>query len=215
MNKIEQMTDKQFENILVPIWKYIAMEDTATSSDIIFVFGGLDMAIPKRAGELYQKGFAPVILVSGASGPFSKDVFHKSEALVFKDEMIKMGVPEKSIITEEKATNSLENVMFGMEILANKNITVNKAIVVAKSFMMRRAIATFEKQYPQIQLLACPPVGNIISFCDRSRVDFASRIIAELKRLELYGNKGDIAIHIPDNTVINAAKYLQTLIKSN
>jgi hypothetical protein len=108
------------------------------------------------------------------------------------DEMVKEGVPESAFIIEDKATNALQNVILGMAVLKEQNINVNKAILVGKPFMMRRSLATFQKQFPEVVLLSCPPQGPIIKFIDRARSVFAGRLLNELARLKTYAEKGDI-----------------------
>jgi len=193
MIDVSKLTEEQYEALLNPVWRFLAVEDAPTISDIIFVFGGLDMAVPTRASDLYLQGFSSTILVSGSSGPFSKDVFDKPEAYVFSEAMIKRGVPESSIILETKATNTLENVLFGMRALQEKSKQVSSAILIGKSFLMRRCIATFTKQYPNIKVISCPPLGKMNDFRDRSREDFAQRLVAEIERIKRYALQGDLS----------------------
>jgi len=212
MPDIDHVDDHTYQEALWPIWDYLAVAEPPQQSDLIFVFGGLDLAVPARAAELFLGGYAPLILVSGNVGPFSKDAFNKPEALIFQDEMAKLGVPRESIITEEKATNALENVIFGMQVLSSKKLSISRAILISKPFMMRRAMATFQQQFPSIVVHPCPPVGEILSFCDRSRYDFAERLLAELKRLKVYSQKGDITPqHLPES-VVAAAERIKTLL---
>jgi hypothetical protein len=214
MQKIEELDDGSFEQVLQPIWQYLAVENDPVPSDVIFVFGGLDLAVPARAADLYLGGFAPHVLVTGSAGPYSRDVFTQPEACVFRDEMVKRGVPESSIITEIKATNALENVVFGMRALEVKDWPVNSAILVAKPFMMRRSMATFKKNYPNISVACCSPLGPILNFCDRSRRDFAERLPAELERLRAYAEKGDIEPqHVPESVKVAAESLKQLLAR--
>jgi len=168
-------------------------QTTPQPSDVIFVYGGLDLQVPIRAADIYNRRLATKVLVTGSYGPFSEDVFDQPEAYVFRDKMIDEGVERNDIITETKATNTLENTIYGMNTLDGKNIKVNKAILVAKPFIMRRCAATFEKQYPRVETRNCPPRGSIMDFCDRPKDKFAKRLIAEVDRLKRYSKKGDIS----------------------
>lgn len=193
MPTVEELDDAAYEELLRPVWRYLAVENEPAPSDVIFVFGGLDMAIPAYATELYKAGYAPHILISGSAGPYTQDVFKKAEAYVFMEEMLKEGVPESAFIIEDKASNALQNVIFGMAALKEHGVKVRKAILVAKPFMMRRSLATFQKQFPEVELLSCPPRGSVIKFIDRARPVFAGRLLHELARLKTYSDKGDIA----------------------
>jgi len=191
-SEIGQLNDHEYEALLEPIWKYLAVDEEPEKSEVIFVFGGLDIAVPARAAELFLERWAPKVLVTGSAGKFTKDVFTDSEAVVFKNEMVRAGVPAESIIVEQRATNTQENVQFGMEALGRHNTVPRKTLLVGKSFLMRRCIATFAKHFPYVEVRSCPPRGSMIQFIDRPRAEFAERLIAELQRLRDYAQKGFI-----------------------
>ena len=122
----------------------------------------------------------------------TRGVFDKAEALVFKDHLVRAGVPEPSIITEPEAANTLENVRFGMAALARRGVTPRSALLVAKGFVMSRCVATFAQQFSTVRVRACPPGGGMPQALDRSRAAFAARLVAEVERLERYAAEGDI-----------------------
>jgi len=210
---IEELGDSSYENILSPIWDYLVVKDKPQVSDAIFVFGGLDLKVPQKAAKLYLAGFAPVILITGGFGPLTKDTFSMPEAKVFFNEMVKLGVPKEDIIIEEKATNTLQNVILGMEMLKKKNIKVNQIILVAKPFLMRRCRATFQKHYPRITTICCPPEGSIFDFIDRPKKEFAKRLLDEIERIKVYSEKGDIIPQILPDTVKTAIHKLKKLLE--
>jgi uncharacterized SAM-binding protein YcdF (DUF218 family) len=193
MQTAKPPADEAYESLLLPIWQYLAISDQPRPSDVIFVFGGLDKAVPSRAADLYLSSYAPKLLVTGNVGPFSKDVFDRTEAEVFSDIIVSRGVPRDAVILEKCATNTLENVVFGMRALEAQGIMVTNAILVGKPFLMRRCVATFVKQRPEVGVVSCPPLGSLESFRDRSVADFARRLAAEVDRLIRYGAAGDIA----------------------
>ena len=106
-----------FERIVGPLWEYLALADRPSRADAIFVFGSQALAVPARAAELYRAGHAPVVLVSGHYGRMTRDVFDKPEALVFRDRLLQQGVPPAAVVTETRAANTLENVLFGLAAL--------------------------------------------------------------------------------------------------
>jgi DUF218 domain len=212
MRKTKEIDDSAYENLLQPIWAYLGVYDEPAPSDLIFVFGGLDLAVPRRAAELYNLGLAPQVLITGASGPLTKDVFDKSEAATFREEMVRHGVKESVILIEETATNTLANVLSGMALAAQHGLKVKTALLVAKTFLMRRCRATFQKQFPGVETLCCPPMGSLIDAIDRPRPEFASRLIAELKRLEDYSKKGDIVRQPLPEIVQEASAEVQALL---
>ena len=51
MSTIERLDDISYEGILLPVWEYLAVEHTPKQSEVIFVFGGIDLAVPAKAGR--------------------------------------------------------------------------------------------------------------------------------------------------------------------
>ena len=191
--RIESLEAEAYTRLLQPIWSYLCPSDEPAPSDVIFVFGSRGLEVPRRAAQLYAAGWAPRILVSGRAGPMTERVFDKPEALVFEDELVRRGVPASAVTTEVDAGNTLENVRFGMRALETAGRKPRSALLVAKGFAMRRCLATFARQHPAVEVRGCPPAGSLIDHLDRSRADFAARLVAEIRRLEVYGAAGDIA----------------------
>ena len=181
-----------YERLLKPVWNFLCLTHAPAPSDVIFVFGSRDLEVPRRAAQLYAAGWAPRVLVSGRAGPRTEHVFDKPEALVFKDEMVRRGVPAAAVVTEVEACSTLENVRFGMAALGAAGESPRSALLVAKAFAMRRCLATFARQHPRVDVRGCPPVGPLLDHLDRSRAAFAARLVAEVGRLETYGAAGDI-----------------------
>lgn len=196
----------------MPIWEYLAPSDSPVKSDAIFVFGGLDMAVPTRAAELFCQGWSNTVLITGNAGKLTKDVFSEPEARVFRNRMIESGVPESAILLEEAATNTQQNVEFGMDVLARHGLVPQSALLVAKPFLARRCLATFEKHFSSVRVCSCPPSGSILTFMDRPRAEFAERLVAELIRLRDYAVQGFITSqHIPPEVDIAAMKVTEML----
>ena len=160
---------------------------------MIFVFGSQDLAMPDRAADLYSAGYAPTVLVTGGFGRMTRGVFDEPEALVFRARMVAAGVPEAAIVTEIEAGNTLENVRLGLAALRRAGRPVRSALLVAKGFVTRRAVATFAAQAPDVRVRACPPTARLADALDRPPDAFAARLVAEIDRLDRYGARGDIA----------------------
>lgn len=180
------------EDLIHPLWDYLAISAYPRAADAIFVFGCADRAVPARAAELYHQGHAPVTLVSGCYGRLTRGVFPKPEALVFRDELLAAGVPAASIVVEPVASNTLENVQLGMSALRTQGLQPSSVLLVAKGFVMRRCVATFARQYPEVETCPCPPTAAMSRARDRSLPEFAARLVAEIERLDRYAGQGDV-----------------------
>lgn len=210
---IESLDENAYTALLAPIWNFLARTDDPVPSDVIFVFGSRDLDVPRRAAELYAVGCSSRVLVTGRLGPMTEGVFDKPEALVFKDELMRHGVPDRAITTEVRADNTLENVRLGMTALAIAGQTPRSALLVAKGFVMRRCLATFARQYPAVEVRGCPPRGALPAQRDRPRAAFAARLVAELHRLDRYGATGDIDRQAIPDSVRWAARQVEGLLK--
>ena len=206
---LDSLSDAAYRHLVEPIWDFLVSSQVPAPSDVIFVFGSRDLAVPRRAAELFSDGLAPCLLVTGGFGPMTEGGFPKAEALVFKDELIRLGVPNDAIVAEVKAGNTLENVIFGMSSLQEARRSAGSALLVAKAFVMRRCLATFGHQYQEINVLGCPPGGSLMAQRDRPRAAFGARLVAEIERLDRDGAVRDIVPQEIPDTVRDAAEQVK------
>lgn len=193
------------------LWDYLLVAQPPAPADVIFVFGSQDLAMPDRAAELYRAGYAPAVLATGGFGRMTRGVFDQPEALVFCSRMMEAGVPETAIVTETEAGNTLENVRFGLAALRRADRPARSALLVAKGFVTRRAVATFAAQAPDMRVRACPPASRLEDATDRPADEFAARLVAEIDRLDRYAARGDIACQRISPAVRAAARRIREL----
>jgi len=86
-----------------------------------------------KAIEYYNENKHVNIIVSGGQG---KDEV-MSEAWAMKNYLVKNGVDEDNIILENKATTTLENIMFSKEIMDDLNLE-NKVLIVTSDYHLFR-----------------------------------------------------------------------------
>ena len=199
--------------VLQPLWDYLAVSVAPCPADVIFVFGSADLAVPDRAARLYDAGHASHVLVSGSFGRLTRNVFDKPEAHLFKDRLVAAGVPEAAIVTDPAAASTLENVRFGMAALAARGLHPRSALLVAKGFALRRCVATFARQHPEVRVHPCRPEASLAAAFDRSVPAFAARLVAELERLERYAAQGDIQPQDIPLEVRSAARHVTALLE--
>ena len=202
-----------FKRIVGPLWDYLAVADAPAGADVIFVFGSQALSVPARAAELYRAGHAPVVLVSGRYGRMTRGVFAQPEALVFRDRLLRDGVPPEAIVAETEAGNTLQNVRYGLAALGRKRIAVASALLVAKPFVMRRCAATFARHAPDTRVRCCPPRTDLLRSIDREPASFAARLVAELDRLDRYAAAGDIAFQTIPASVRASARRIVAEIR--
>ncbi|QTA37915.1 YdcF family protein [Thermosipho ferrireducens] len=138
------------------ITDFIFMEDELEEADIILIPGGSHRELMEHAVKLYHEGLAKYILPSG--GYNSKIPEYNSEWEFLHNIAIDLGIPNEIILKEDKATNTFENAKFSYEIIEKHRITVNKAILVCKTFHARRAYLTYKVFFPYFVKFIVSPV---------------------------------------------------------
>lgn len=144
------LTNHDWE-LLQIIWDYLLVDDELPARADAIVIGGsgrlTDSAL--RAAELYQKGVAPVIVVSGFANSLDFGPEAHNEAGVLGRVLLEQGVPPEAILQEREATNTGDNIIKSAAVLARANIDAKNIILVHKPYMTRRFLATALAQWPQ------------------------------------------------------------------
>lgn len=194
------MINNEIFSLAQVLWDYHHMNHTLAKSDCILVLGSHDLRVAERAAELYLEGWAPLLIMSGGLGNFTKEMWDVAEADQFAEIAIQKGVPSESILVENRSTNTGENILFTQQLLQSKGLNLHAFIVVQKPYMERRAFATFKQHWPYKNLLVTSPQ---ISFDKYPTPEIPlekviSIMIGDLQRIKLYPQKGfQIYQHIP------------------
>ena len=103
-----------------------------------------------------------------------------------------MGVPETSILVENRSTNTGENILLTQQLLAQEKLDLRSFIVVQKPYMERRSYATFKQHWPNKKLVVTSPQ---ISFDDYPTEDIPLErviniMVGDLQRIKFYPEKG-------------------------
>ena len=203
------------------LWDYLHMNHEPEQSDCILVLGSHDLRVADRGAELYLQGFAPLLVFSGGLGNFTKETWTSSEADLFAERAMAMGVPENVILRENKSTNTGENIKFTQLLLRSKKLDPSRFLVVQKPYMERRSYATFKMHWPDKRLLVTSPQINFLEYpTPEIPLDRVINImVGDLQRIKFYPAKGfQISQDIPDEIwlageQLMAAGYDKHLIK--
>jgi hypothetical protein len=134
------------------LYDYLRLGLAPAPSDIMLVFGSIDLDAATYAAELWHAGYSRSgkVIISGGiahTDDLLATGWDDTEARVFADEMMRRGVPEEAIILEPEATNTGENVRYCARIVEHEGLPRDSILIVG-SYMERRILATFEKQWP-------------------------------------------------------------------
>lgn len=212
------------------IWDYHVVSGGALPADVdvICCIGSNDLRVAERAAEIYSAlrattlPYEKKVLFSGGVGALTKGLFGDvSEAEAFARVAESSGVPRDVMLIEGASTNTGENARFSSATLASAGIFPKTVLIVTKPFMERRAIATFEAQWPVAPGERAPrfhvtsPQIPLAFYADPARGLPLAAVLAvavgDLQRIALYPPKGfQTYQHIPEVVW----KALQFLIRS-
>lgn len=119
---------------------YLAPQDKLAKADaIVAVSGGETTSRTLGAVKLYDQGYAPTIIFSGAAS----DPTSVSNAAAMRNIAIANGVPRSAIKIEEDSVDTYENAQNTARIIKDNNIT--SIILVTSPYHQRRASIEFKR----------------------------------------------------------------------
>ena len=99
--------------------------------------------------SLYCEGYCKSLIISG--GITRQDA--PSEAGTIFQALVKRGISEDSIILEDEAANTGENVLFSRA--KARDLDITEILLIGKISSKRRYIMTVRKQWPEIRRICC------------------------------------------------------------
>jgi uncharacterized SAM-binding protein YcdF (DUF218 family) len=121
----------------------LTVSNCPDKADCIVVLGGGNWSRIPHAVELYQRGVAPVILVTG----------HGDTADSVRM-LLKAGVPESAILQEGESRSTRENATLSVPILREHGFS--NVVVTTSWYHSRRGLACFHKAAPDLSFHSCP-----------------------------------------------------------
>lgn len=119
---------------------YLAPQDKLIKADaIVAISGGETTSRTLGAVKLYDEGYAPTIIFSGAA----QDPASVSNAAAMKSIAVRAGVPSSAILIEEDSADTYENAQNVARIVNDKHIT--SVILVTSPYHQRRASIEFKR----------------------------------------------------------------------
>lgn len=129
-------------------------EPCQAADAIVAVSGGDTAARTREAIKLYQNGWAPKLIFSGAA----QDKSGPSNAAVMKKEAHDAGVPEGDIITEEYSETTKQNAEKTQSIFETNKIT--SVVLVTSAYHQRRAGLEFATRSQGVQVRNHPVAAD-------------------------------------------------------
>ena len=174
------------------IWDYHLLRHPLEKCDAILVLGSQDTRVAEWGAQLWLESWAPLLILSGGLGRFTKQDWVRTEASLFAEVAKEKGVPAEAILIEDLSTNTGENILFTKQLLEKKGLDLQHFLLVQKPYMERRSLATFQKQWPGKKICVSSPP---ILFRDYPTPDLPMEKVinimtGDLQRIRVYAEKG-------------------------
>ena len=185
------MTDAEIERLSRLIWDYHQLHQPLAHADCLLVMGSNDTRVAEWGARLFLDGWAPWLVCSGRQGVLTR-AWDRSEAAIFADVAVRMGVPRDRVLIEDQAANTGENVRFTQRLLAARGVQPAHYLVAQKPYMERRAYATFKKILPETRVTVTSPP---IAFEDYPNAVISKEwlihiMVGDLQRIARYPRQG-------------------------
>lgn len=183
------MNNKSDDQLLQIIWDYMSYESELQPADVIVVGGCKNTQLAVYASELFQTGFAPIIVFSG----HAQADMDTTEADLLAQTARQSGVPDAAILREQHASNTGENITLSAALLDEKGITPSSVILIHQPFMSRRFLATAQAQWPTPQpvfITRHEPTSMVEYTIRHGRGETIRKTLGDFSRMEKYVKKG-------------------------
>ncbi|MCR4901284.1 MAG: YdcF family protein [Butyrivibrio sp.] len=147
------------------IGQFIFVEDGLDKADIIIVPGAPEPLLAVQAARLWKSRYAPFVLVSGKfsykNNSFEEEAKNleeinlpATEAEYLASVLLREGVRKSNILVENNSTNTFENARYCAAMLKGNDL--KRIILCCQAFHARRALMTFQSEFPGVEVLVAP-----------------------------------------------------------
>jgi len=188
------------------LWDYHNMHHVLHPCGVAVGLGSHDLGVAIHAAKLYHDGFFPKVVFTGANAPTTVERFPRGEAVHYREEAIRRGVPDEAILVESRAKNTGENITLTRRLLAEHDITPASIMLISRPYQQRRAYATCKQLWPEVDVVCAsqrlPLDEYIASIGNLKRV--IDMLVGDTQRIEEYARLG-YAIPQPMPTAVREA----------
>lgn len=184
------------------LWEFHAVGQEPRSADAIVCLGSYDPRVASRCAEMLRDEVAPIAVITGGYGNWTRGAFERPEAEVFAAVIENAGVERARLILEPRATNIGENIAFARRALDDRE--VRRAVFVTKPQTQLRVWATARKQWPEIELAVTAPANDLMTQAidEAGLRRLVEEMVGDVQRLMEYPAAGyQVAVEIPPQVV--------------
>ncbi len=187
------------------IFDYLSATDAFPPEpvDAVLGFGTFDLTLASFCGDLYAQGRVRRIVFTGGIGAGSADL-GMPEADAWRQQLAAThpAIPSAHVITENRSTNTAENIVFTAALLALTDPEfafghgLNHALVVASPSRLRRVKLTLQQLQPALHVTRPLPPSSFAreySLYEAKGINYLDHLAGELDRIATYPARGWIA----------------------
>ena len=189
MSKIIPISDEEAARIA----QYLDVDTGIARSDVAIIFGTRLPEPAYIAAEMFRQGAVGYIVLTG--GRNRQDGMNEAER--HWSILVAGGVPQDRIVLEQQSNNTLENVLFALEALAEycQVRRIRTVTAVTKWYHARRAVMTLKRHFPSVVRYFAMTYEPSFAQRENWRLSEsgAKRVMKEWKSIPNYLAQGHIA----------------------
>lgn len=174
------------------LWDYHQMHHEPRNTDIAIGLGSHDIGVAEHTADLYRQSRFPLIVFTGANAATTVEVFPRGEAVHYAERAEQLGVPDTAIVLEEHARNTGENFTLTRALLNREGIHPKSATVISRPYQQRRAYATCQKIWPELDVTCSSRPQSLTDYIDsigdKDRV--LNMLVGDTQRIWVYADQG-------------------------
>ncbi|WP_248730749.1 YdcF family protein [Pseudomonas sp. MWU13-2517] len=188
------------------LWEFLSEGRQHKKCDLLVVCGSYDLRVCDYACELLRKGVAEHLLFTGNTGNWTRHLWDKTEAEIFAQRALDLGVLHEQFSLEKRATNFAENIAFAKEMFPQ----IKSATFLTKPNSIRRVKLTLPIQWAGLDAWVDAP-----RYCFPEQTSnqvgvlgLIDEMVGDIQRIMVYPKQGfQIEEELPKKVQV-AWKYL-------
>ncbi|MBA4107411.1 MAG: YdcF family protein [Pirellula sp.] len=175
------------------LWQYLSANRNHAYCEAVIICCSYDLRVCDYACNLIQQGVAPLLILSGDTGNWTRHLWSVPEAHIFRERALQNGIAPDAILIEDQATNFGENIAFVRRLAP----TLERVTFVTKPNSVLRVRLTIPVQWPGVMAFVdAPPlsfpeeVSNVVGI-----LGAIDEMVGDVDRILKYPARGYQAPH--------------------
>lgn len=188
------------------LWNFLSYGRQHQACELIIACGSYDLRVCDYACELLDKGVAAHLLFTGNTGNWTRHLWDNTEAEMFAQRALELGVSPEQFSLETHATNFAENIAFSRAMFPE----IKRATFLTKPNSIRRVSLTIPTQWPELEAWIDSPnysfpeqISNKIGV-----LGVIDEMVGDVQRIMLYPQMGFQIHQVIPKDVEESWKYL-------